>query len=315
VGKYLYENNEATIVAKGFDASNNEQWSKEFAFVGPIVDTISIDSGYHHYTISLDKWGVSDSQTLSADRLWSDRTDGSLPVIYGLGGKVPVVKKPTLVTTTLDGTETTTEYEYTDDGRVTKITDEGRYQVFTYADNGNLMTLTTYDATTNNKTIEDTYQYGGPDNTLLRISEANYSAAITATMDLSVDFSAQKTTALYQFSNGRGIHYEFTSAWKDLKSSTESNGTELCNTGKFTYDRNINPLKHLDYTSFLINNVSINNTLTEDVNFISCAFPTLIPLSYEYKYDDMGYPTEKITHYKGKDGTSTTKYTYREFQQ
>lgn len=327
VGQYLYEDNEATIVAKGFDAANNEKWSGEFHFVGPMVNIIAIERGYDHYTISLEKWGVTDSQSLTGKQLWDDRADGELPVTYVLGGKAPVVKKPTVVYTYSDDSSlpisSRAEYIYDDNGRIDSIKAFDNYEasqvpslykVFTYTD-GRLTTLTTYDASTKAKTMEDTYQYG-VDNIVLRISEANYSAVLTATVDLTVDVATQKTNAVYQFSNGRGFQYGYTTSWKNLVSSNETNGGQLCNTGTFTYDRNINPFRHLNYTSFLVSeNVSINNTLTEDVNFIGCAFPTLIPLAYEYKYDELGYPTEKVTHYKGKTATSITKYTYREFPQ
>jgi hypothetical protein len=330
VGRYLYENNEATIVAKGFDAADNEKWSSEFHFTGPNVNTIPIANGYDHYTVSLAKWGVTDSQTLSGKQLHDDRADGDHPAIYGLGGKVPIVKKPASVYTYSDDTKfkigSRVEYTYSDDGKIEKITyfedystDESaqmpsRYQIFTYADNGTLWKVTSYDAT-NRITTDDSYQYG-VDNLALRISETNYSAALTATVELSVDYTSQQTMAVYRYSNGRGFEYSYKASWKNLVSSRETNGSELCNTGDFTHDRNVNPFKHLDYTPFLVsNNTSINNTLTEDVDFIGCAFPQLIPLSYDYKYDEMGYPTEKITHYKGITATSTTKYTYREFVQ
>src|ERR1044071_8340478 len=94
VGQYLYEDNEATIVAKGFDAAGNEKWSSEFHYLGPGVNTIPIAGGYDHYTISLQKWGVTDSQDITSKQLNDDRADGDNPVTYGLGGKVPVVRKP-----------------------------------------------------------------------------------------------------------------------------------------------------------------------------------------------------------------------------
>ena len=328
VGKYLYENNEAIIVAKGFDAGNNEVWSKEYLFVGPDANMLPIVSGFDHYNISFQKWGVTDSQSFTGEQLRNDRADGDHPVTYGLAGVVPFIKKPIIAHTYSTDVkfpiESRTEYTYSDNGQVKRISyfndfssdsasnAPSRYDLFTYDNNGNLSKLTSYDVRTNTTTTEDTYQYG-IDNDVVRITEANYSAALTATLDLTVDTQAQQTTAIYQYSNGRGIQYRFKSSWKNLVSSSESNGEELCNTGAFTYDRNINPFRHLDYTSFYLSNNSINNTLTEDVDFIGCAFPTLIPLSYEYKYDDMGYPTEKITHYKNITATSVTKYTYQEF--
>ncbi|GHN00783.1 hypothetical protein WSM22_22720 [Cytophagales bacterium WSM2-2] len=336
VGEFLYENIDTYIVAKGFDVNNNEKWSKEFAFSGPNENILEIVSGFHHYTISTQKWGVNDSQNLSAKQLSDDRADGPLPVTYVLGGKVRIVKKPVIVFEYSEGPNNTmpihsrTEYEYNSFGKVERITFyenysndstsriPSRYQVFTYlGPNGNLAKVTTYYAYSQPeyKAIEDTYEYG-VDGNVLRITEANYAAAVTGIMSLSYDPTYTHATAAYRYSNGRGFDYEFNYLFKDIVSDKTTQGSELCNHADYTFDRNINPFKHLGYTSYLLfNDYSVNNRLTENPEYVGCAFPQLIPESYSYKYDNMGYPTEKITHYRGKTQVTATKYYYQEFPQ
>ena len=63
----------------------------------------------------------------------------------------------------------------------------------------------------------------------------------------------------------------------------------------------------LGYKDFSVQNWSVNNRLTDHVNYSACSFPTLIPVSYEYTYDQDGYPVAKVTSYKSGDG-SVSRY-------
>lgn len=331
VGEFLYENIQTTIQVRGFDANNNLKWNDTISFVGPNDNLLPILSGYDHYTVSMEKWGATDSQTITATELSNARADGPTPVTYGLAGKAPYLRKPIFTYQYWSGPngvnfQSRTEYSYDNTGKVHRInfyenytTDSAaavptRYQTFEYLSSGSVSKLTNYWAN-NTKMSEDNYEYG-VDGSLLRITEANYSAAVNSIMNLSVDASTQKVKASYAYSNGRGFDYEFSYIYKNLVSDKTTEGTDLCNNGSYSYDRNINPFKHLGYVSYLLaDNYSINNRLTENVDYVSCAFPSLVPISYSYKYDDLGYPTEKITHYKGTTQFSATKYYYQTFPQ
>lgn len=332
VGEFLYENVEVPIDIKGLDAADNLKWSNTFSFTGP-TDTLQLLSGYDHYTISIDKWGVTDSQVITGKQLFDGRADGPAPVTYGLGGKVPYVRKP-ILTLQYWGepdnlkVQSRTEYSYDNSGSVHRITNYGNYtndstaelptsyQTFEYLNgNGKLSKLTTYYSENNFKASEDSYEYG-VNGDLLRITQANYAAAVNSVMSLSADAVTQKIKASYSYSNGRGFDYEFVYNCKNLVSDKTTEGSTVCNNGVYAYDRNINPFKHLGYISYLLaDNYSINNRVSENVNYINCAFPSLVPLSYSYKYDDLGYPTEKTTKYKGTTLTSAVKYYYVTFAQ
>jgi hypothetical protein len=72
----------------------------------------------------------------------------------------------------------------------------------------------------------------------------------------------------------------------------------------------INPLKHLGYMDFLFRNYSVSNKIAEQVNYLNCGFPTLIPESYTYEYDAQGYPLKATTHYTSGTFRMETRYFY-----
>lgn len=333
VGAFLYENIEAPIRVKGFDANNNIMWSDSISFAGPKENLLSILSGFDHYTISLEKWGVTDSQTITGKQLQNDRADGPTPVTYVLAGKAPYIRKPVIIyeytedqTTSLK-TQSRIEYKYNSEGKIERMTvyenystDSSaqvptRYTVFSYdGSTAAISRLTEYYAPANFKSKEDSYEYG-VEGSLIKITEANYAANLTATMALSFNATNGNAKAAYQFSNGIGFDYDFVDSLKNIVSDQTIKESSLCNKGIYAYDRNINPFKHLGYVSFELNNYSANNRVTEKVDYMACGFPVLNPESYEYQYDDLGYPTKMVTHYKGTTAVTATKYYYQSFPQ
>lgn len=322
IGEILYENIEASIKVKGFDVDNNEKWSSEFPFSGPADNVLPIKKGFHHYTLSMEKWGITDSRTITAQQLWDDRADGPLPVTYGLGGATPAKKIDYYVEyqemqNNALLSQYKVEYQYNSSGQVERTTfynfstetsafEVSQYSLFTWSGRA-LTKLATY-LQDDRLITEDTYEYGGPE-TLVKITDKGYGSGITGEMSLSYHDNG-KTTAAYRFSNGGSFDYEFLYTLKNIISDKTTRGSQLCSEGTYTYDRNINPFKHLGYVDFALRNYSINNTLAEDHNYAGCSFPALTPESYNYEYDNQGYPTSKTTHYKG-NYTAQTKYFYR----
>jgi hypothetical protein len=54
-------------------------------------------------------------------------------------------------------------------------------------------------------------------------------------------------------------------------------GVRSCVAMAYTYDDGINPFKNLGYTDYLLTNLSAKNKLSENTNYINCAFPSFIP--------------------------------------
>ncbi len=104
----------------------------------------------------------------------------------------------------------------------------------------------------------------------------------------------------YTFSNGGSFEYEFNMSGGNVVTDKTTRGSQLCSDGQYTYDDGINPFKNLGYTDYLLTNLSANNKLSENTNYINCSFPSFIPESYSYEYDDRGYPTLITTFYKSR---------------
>lgn len=201
-----------------------------------------------------------------------------------------------------------TSYEYDNTGKLTRYRFFGfeptastlieqRHFDFTYTD-GNLEKIEGFltDATT--PYIKYTYQYNGAK--VAKITENNYAAGINS----EAVFSSPTSTSIkvaYTFSNGGSFEYEFVTDGLNIVSDKTTRGAQLCSDGEYTYDQHPNPFKTLGYVDYLQLNVSSNNRLTEEVNYVGCAFPTLIPESYEYTYNSDGYPVEVTTKYKSND--------------
>ena len=107
------------------------------------------------------------------------------------------------------------------------------------------------------------------------------------------------------FSNGGSFEYEFHMSDGNVVTDKTTRGSQVCSDGQYTYDDHINPFKNLGYTDYLLTNLSANNKLSEDINHINCSFPSFIPESYSYEYDDRGYPTLITTFYKS--GSTVTR--------
>jgi hypothetical protein len=78
----------------------------------------------------------------------------------------------------------------------------------------------------------------------------------------------------------------------------------------YTYDTKINPFNALGYLDYQLLNFSANNKLTENVNYVDCSFPALIPDTFSYQYNEQGYPTILTTTYKGSQLKSERKFYY-----
>jgi len=144
------------------------------------------------------------------------------------------------------------------------------------------------------------YSYGSQD----KITEINLNSGITTTLLITTNETNNGASVAFTFSNGNSLLYEFDTRFKNIISDKTTKGSQLCNKGIYTFDKNINPFRHLGYLDFQFRNWYANNKLTENVDYVGCAFPTLIPVSYDYTYDQDGYPTQQITSYRSGYGAN-----------
>jgi hypothetical protein len=142
--------------------------------------------------------------------------------------------------------------------------------------------------------VEYSYQYLS-DGRVSKINEVNHAAGVNSEANFTYNDLDEMVKVTFRYSNGGNFEYEFNYQGKNIVTDKTTNGSQLCREGKFTYDSKVNPFKNLGYVDYALTNFSTNNRLIEDVNYISCAIPTLIPQSHSYEYDAQGYPTVAIT--------------------
>jgi hypothetical protein len=318
VGGIVYENLDARLTVKGFNAENSIQWTKDFDFVGP-SSILEIKNGFHHYSIELvNKWGINDLQSgISAVAIWEGRADGPLPVTYVLGGSKNAKKLSRYVTFRevnvsgigkVNQPESRVSYTYAG-GRLqyihrdiynsqTSQFEESVVEAFTYS--GDVVSL--IQTTLNGKPqAKYEYEYGAEN----KITVTDVNSGIVSTQVIARVGDTDHMKANYSFSNGNSFLYEFDVRFKNIVSDKTTKAGELCSQGSYTYDKSINPFNHLGYVDFNLQNWSASNVVTQNVEYKACSFPSLIPVSHSYTYDVDGYPLKKITTYKNGSGNST----------
>jgi hypothetical protein len=214
-----------------------------------------------------------------------------------------------------------TVYEYDDEGRLTSYTFfsfdpnlnamvEQRRFLFSYLDD-RVDKIEGFLTNSTSPYIKYSYQYD--DVRVKKITENNYGAGVDSEASFSYP-SANIVNVSYQFSNGGSFDYEMNVEGNNVLKDKTTRGAQLCSNGEYTYDQHPNPFASLGYIDYSLTNVSANNKLTEDVNYVACAFPNLKPELYEYEYNSDGYPTESITTYESSDEhapKSTKRFFYK----
>jgi hypothetical protein len=205
------------------------------------------------------------------------------------------------------------EYEYDIQGKLikyrfygynttTQTLEEQRYFVFQY-DGKQVSKVEGFLPGATTAYITDKYDYTA-DGRVSKIKEENPGAGITSEAIFAYNSSGDSLKVTYTNSNGTAFDYTVKYEDHNIVADKTSRGTQLCSTGSYTYDRQKNPFYTLGYTDFLLTNASVNNKTAENINYVGCSFPSLIPESYTYEYNTQGYPTVAITNYKASGSTS-----------
>lgn len=330
VGDINYLDVDTKVKITALNADNQQQWTQEYDYVGPNANVLTVKKGYHHYEFSINHWGIVDKQIISGEHLEEGAAE-QVPVTYVLGGARQPKRLSHFITyieradpvewgaTYLDP-QSKIEYEYRWDGKPSKMRIYGfvdstntfveqRYFVFSYAGT-KLAKLSGFHVGHIAPYIEDFYTYQQNGN-VSKIQEVNYAGGITAEVNIAYNYTDRLIQAAYTFSNGTSFEYEFNYVYKNVSKDKTTRTGQLCSTGSYTYDKHINPLAHLGYMDFNFRNYSINNKIAENVNYVGCAFPSLLPESFEYKYDGEGFPLEQKTIYKSSRLAMLTKYFYQ----
>ncbi|HZY78750.1 MAG TPA: hypothetical protein VFE50_04455, partial [Cyclobacteriaceae bacterium] len=328
LGGILYQNVDAPVVVKAFDANKNLAWQEEYVYVGAEANDLKIKTDYPNYTIEFRKWGATLTQNFKGVDLWEGRVrEGSVPLTRVFQTNVQPKKVSQYVTSwsrVVNGAivmepVSRVQHLYNNDGKIALIkSSTWNRETQSYFDNsrlefryqgGRVMKIETYMAGESGVYSEDNYTYDA-NGYATHIQHKVPGTGINTDVDLSYQYTDRVVKASYKLSNGNGFEYEMVIKNGSLKTDKSTRGGQLCSDGTFTYDKGVNPLKHLGYTDYLLRNYSISNRLTEDVNYVGCAFPSLIPDAYDYVYDQDGYPLRATTIYRGSTAKTQIDYTY-----
>jgi hypothetical protein len=105
--------------------------------------------------------------------------------------------------------------------------------------------------------------------------------------------------AVYSFSNGRSFKYRISSSGQNIVTEqTFDDGGSLASEVTNEFDTGINPYNRLGYYDPFFSNFSKNNKVTTESEYYSLAFPQLVPVAYEYIYNEKNLPTQQIITYK-----------------
>lgn len=327
VGGIIYENLDGRIKIIGYDNNNTPMWSKDYDLTGPL-DTLEAQTGFHHYDIELvDKWGVNDSQTeISGKDIWDGRADGPLPVTYVFGGSIKAKKLLSSITSMevndANGVkvyqpQSRESYSYT--GDLLQYIHHETYNPQTLQFEETSLDAFSYNGKKVSKIVttlygqpysEYRYEYG-VENKIFETLHFDNDLVWTVTFTNNNDSS--KVSVDYSLSNGNSFSYGFDVNYKNIVSDKTIQSSQICNQGNYTYDKYINPFRHLGYVDFNLQNWSANNRLTEHVDYLACGFPSLIPLASLYTYDQDGYPVKKITKYKSGGNQNSAYHTSVDF--
>jgi len=309
VGDLVYNNVDATIRVRGLSEDDILQWEKTYPYVGPGLNELSVPSGFHHYDVRLDrKWGIEDSQSFSRAEIWSGRANGPSAVTYVLGGAKAPRKLSVVIVSREEQSEgggivyapdSRTRYVYASDGLLQFIHhdaydasisqfEEVSLETFTRDDLGGLKVITTLDGIPNSE-----FQFTGS-----RIQSRMTLTSNSIVTTLAVTTGNGTVSADYRSSNGTGFLYSFDLEFGNNIRDKTTVGGVLCSHGDYTFDKNINPYSHLGFIDFYLQNWSVNNMLTASVDYLSCSFPTVIPISHSFTYDEEGYPVMNVTTYR-----------------
>lgn len=197
------------------------------------------------------------------------------------------------------------EYDYDEYGNLSRYTFYGynpdlenfeaqRYFILTYKDS-KVNKIEGFHA---NDVPDVNYEYFyQTDGKLLKITEENKGAGVNS--EASFEYKLHDYIKVsYRYSNGGSFEYEFQYVNENIVGDKTTRGSALCSEGEYNLDDHPNPFRALGFIDYALFNMSANNRLTENVEYVGCAFPSLIPESYNYQYNANGYPSEMTTNFK-----------------
>ncbi|HSC54959.1 MAG TPA: hypothetical protein VLC98_15100 [Phnomibacter sp.] len=302
VGDIVYDSIPAMLKIKSWNAAGQLS-TRDFPLRAG-VNKVPVSTLAEKYQFSITKWGITDELNL-------EKKNFELNKVYKLGGKKQAKKLMSEVNYKFVGDKyvafSKTEYLYNGTPNLYMIQHYqknaenkpyiAQVEKFVYQADGKLMRVLKFDD--KNMLLSTLDMVYNADGDLSHLVQHENGEATTAT----ISHRPSGIDGKY----GMDIHYQMNPANKYIdyrvryesgnRVADESNNIEGdLETGKYSYDFEINPYAHMNWPDLFLKNLSKNNLTWQQIRYFK-NFPTALPYVFNYTYDDDGYPTELVRHY------------------
>jgi hypothetical protein len=318
VGDIVYDSIPADFKITSWNAAG-EKFEKD-TLLSAGAKEVYLDASHVRFSFKVQKWGVTDEMTINRDQLIQGTT-------YVIGG-AKLAKKLKLeeTFTFINGVyrpDAKVIYSYGANGDLDKVE---YYQKLPQFADLQLVYKDFYQYTGNNVTKIERFEGDGdkvgfteftynPQGTkVTNINQKSYDQQTGAAVEYSFPPGQAQIVIDYLYSNGNSMEYKMKivggNKVEDVAVSSRGGGES----GRYKYDFNINPYAHMNMPNIFLSNLSRNN-LTDQVKSYSGSYPVSEPGSFQYTYDDDGYPVQLIKSYRGYQSQdllykTKTVYTY-----
>ncbi len=320
IGDVLYDSIPSTLIYRSWDAKND--FKVRIIHLNAGVNSIALDKNAERHEFIVRKWNKDYTRTISKTELRNEAL-----YIFGEEKEAKLLKNELVYLLVNDyyKADTKNSYYYNDKKQLSRIEYFRKREVtgapyiamkeeFVYSngkaerinrfDENSISTgFTSFDYDGNGKVSRITEQ----DRDIIRYATVVYhptNADGFNEVNLSYGYShiANKMEYYQRFLNGNLV----SDNTKDVIDNTEN--------AVYVYDDNINPYIHMGWPNLFLSNSSKNNMISQQRSYYG-SYPANLVYSFEYKYDEEGYPIELVRRYKSyKTGqhlfTTKTVYTY-----
>jgi hypothetical protein len=263
------------------------------------VNEIQLLKSASKFEFLVSKWGTNDAITL-------EKKDVDLSTVYVLGGSKTAKKLKSERTYQQGNTQadTKTDYFYDHLGNLLKVDywmrkeDHtpylGMIDWFEYS-NDRLVKIKRVDPSRNITLSETTFTC----NSQGKITGiAQNESGVVTTAAVAYYPTTQEMSIGYEYP-GRTFSMNYNAKFYNgnMISSlavTTNHNSEL---GRYGYDFNINPYRHMNWPNLFLSNSSKNNMTYQSKEY-SGSYPVAEPYSFVYTYDADGYPAEVVKNFK-----------------
>ena len=300
IGEIVYDSIPAALIITTWNSKG--EMTTTYGHLNAGVNDVQVLKAAVKYQFVVSKWGTNDEMILN-------RQDIDEATVYTLGGNKGAKKlKSEIVYKKVNGVdiaESKNNYFYNVAGELSRIEYWLKKQ-----DNTPYLAMTDVFEYTNGKAVRIVRKNEENQSTMTVTSFGyDYTGKITSIVQDDGGFKTNASVEYYTYLKPQiKIHYNYPDRTFDMNyymsftgrnmtessSATSHNNTEQ---GRYSYDFNINPYAHMKWLNLFLSNSSINNVTSQQKQY-SGSYPTADPYSFNYTYDNDGYPTQVIKNFK-----------------